>query len=251
MKKPYEGHEIAYRRMKKAGVLVWGQKGSGTQVKSCRGETLAFLKDVLRQLWAPKSGRAIEMGCGTGPMLRWVCKKGFCGLGIDISRTAISMAKDQSKGLHIQFRQGDVCHLDTSGLGKFDLAIDGLCLHCITATKDRKRYLDNVFKILNKGGLFVLLTMCGPMDKKKFHEVCKGHKIVGKTIYAPFDAKGYGKISRFNGKPYLPSRYIEHWKDILDQVHRAGFELKLIRYNAHNRKDFCGTLTVGAIKKGL
>ena len=30
MKKPYEGHEIAYQRMRKEGVLVWRQKGSGT-----------------------------------------------------------------------------------------------------------------------------------------------------------------------------------------------------------------------------
>jgi SAM-dependent methyltransferase len=251
MKKPYEGHEIAYRRMKRAGVLVWGQKGSGTQGKSCRGETTAFLTDVLCQPWAPKSGRAIELGCGTGPMLRWVCKKGFSGLGIDISPTAISMAKEQSKGLPIQFQQGDVCHLNTPRLGKFDLAIDGLCLHCITDTKDRRRYLNNVFQILNKGGLFVLLTMCGPMDKKKFYEVCTGHKIVKKIMYVPFEGKGYEKVSRFKGKPYLPSRYIGHWRDILAEVSRAGFELRLIRYNTHNHRDFCGTLTVGAIKKGM
>lgn len=248
MKKPYEGHEIVYRRMKKQGILVWGQKGSGKQVKSCRGETNAFLKEVLSQPWAPKSGRVIELGCGTGPMLRWVCKKGFSGLGVDISSTAISMAKEQSKGLDIQFQRGDVCHLDARRLGKFDLAIDGLCLHCITDAKDRKRYLDGVFKLLNKGGLFVLLTMCGPANKKKLHEICRGHEMVKNIIYVPFESKGYGKLFVFNGKPCLPSRYIGHWKNILAEVSRAGFELKLIRYNAHNCSDFCGTLTVGALK---
>ena len=248
MKKPYEGHEIAYQRMRKKGILVWGQKGSGTTGKSCRAETNNFLKDVLSQPWAPQSGRVIELGCGTGPILRWICKRGFSGVGIDVSKTAIAMAKEQSKGLDIKFRQGDVCNLNTKSFGKFDVVIDGLCLHCITDTKDRGVYLDNVFKILKDGGLFVLLTMCGPMYRKRFYEVCKGHKIVKKVVYVPFEDKSYGMLSRFNGKNYLPSRYIGHWKDILGEVHRAGFESKLIRYNANNRKDFCGTLTVGALK---
>jgi len=249
-KKSYEGHEIAYQRMRKEGVLVWGQKGSGTTGKSCHPETNNFLKDVLSQPWAPKNGRVIELGCGTGPILRQVCKKRFSGVGIDISKTAIVMAKEQSKGLNIKFRQSDVCNLNAKSLGKFDLVIDGLCLHCITGFKDRKAYLDNVFKILKDGGLFVLLTMCGPMDRKRFSKVCKGHKVVKKVVYVPLEDKSYGRLPKFSGKNYLPSRYIGHWKDILGEVRRAGFQLQLIRYNANNCKDFCGTLTVGALKKG-
>ncbi len=209
-----------------------------------------FLKDVLSQPWAPKNGRVIELGCGTGPILRRVCKRGFSGVGIDVSKTAISMAKEQSKGLDIKFKQGDVCSLNAKSLGKFDIAIDGLCLHCITDVKDRKAYFDNVFKILKNDGLFVLLTMCGPMDRKMFLKVCKGHKIFKKVIYVPVENEGYKGLARFNGKSYLPNRYIGHWKDILAEVHRAGFELKLIRYNA-NCKDFCGTLTVGALKQEI
>lgn len=247
-KKPYEGHEVVYQQMRKKGILVWGQKGSGSTSKSCHPETNNFLKDVLSQPWAPKGGRVIELGCGTGPILRRVCKRGFSGLGIDISKTAIAMAKEQSKGLDISFRQGDVCSLNAKSLGKFDIVIDGLCLHCITDIKDRKAYLDNVFKILKDGGLFVLLTMCGPMDRKRLGEVCKGHKIVKKVVYVPFEDKSYGRLVKFDGKYCLPSRYIGHWKEILSEVRKAGFELKLIRYNANDSKDFCGTLTVGAIK---
>ena len=143
-KKPYEGHEIVYQTMKKKGLLVWGQKGSGSTGKSCQRETKNSLKDVLSQPWAPKSGKVIELGCGTGPILRQVCKKGFSGIGIDVSKTAIAMAKEQSEGLDIKFRQGDVCNLNTKSLGKFDLVIDGLCLHCITDIRDRKAYLDGV-----------------------------------------------------------------------------------------------------------
>jgi SAM-dependent methyltransferase len=251
MKKAYESHEVVYRRIKKDGLLVWGQRGSGSTGKSCYPETNNFLKDVLSQPWSPKGGRAIEMGCGTGPILRRICKRGFSGLGIDVSKTAIAMAKEQSKGLDVKFVQGDVCNLHTRCLGKFDLVIDGLCLHCITEKKDRRAYLDNVLEILKDDGLFVLLTMCGPMDIKRFLQACKSQKIIGKVIYIPFEDKNYGRLVKFDGKCYLPSRYIGHWKDILGELRRAGFELKLIRYNANNSKDFCGTLTVGALKKNI
>lgn len=247
-KKPYDGHEAVYRKMKEKGLVVWGQKGSGSTGKSCRPEINNFLKDMLSQDWAPKGGKVIEFGCGTGPILRRVCKKGFSGLGIDVSKTAIAMAKEQSKGLDIKFKQGDVCNLDMQRVGKFDVAIDGLCLHCITEAKDRKAYLENVYKILNDGGLFVLLSMCGPFDKKQLQQVCKGHRLIKKVVYVPFKDKAYQGLVKFDDQSYLPSRYIGHWKDILVELKQAGFESKLIRYNASNDKNFCGSLMVGAMK---
>lgn len=70
-------------------------------------------------------------------------------------------------------------------------------------------------------------------------------------VYVPFKDKNYGKLAKFNDKTYLSSRYIGHWKEILSELRRAGFDLKLTRYNANNSKDFCGTLTVGALKYKL
>ena len=93
MKKPYESHEIAYQKMRQQGIKQWGGKGSGTK-GSFSYETKRFLKDVLSQPWAPKAGKAVEFGCGTGPIIRWVCERGFTGLGFLISKTAIAMAKE-------------------------------------------------------------------------------------------------------------------------------------------------------------
>jgi len=61
------------------------------------------------------------------------------------------------------------------------------------------------------------------MDRKRFSEVCKGHKIVKKVVYVPFEDKSYGKLTKFNDKYYLPSRYIGHWKEILGEVRRAQY----------------------------
>ncbi len=248
MKKAYEGHEVVYQKMRKKGIHTWGQKGGAKTVVSCIPETRRFLKDVLAQPWAPPKGRVIEFGCGTGPLLRHICERGFTGVGVDISKTAIAMAREQSRSLDIKFIQGDVCNLNKRALGRFDIVIDGLCLHCITDAKDRKAYFRNVFKVLKNDGIFILLTMCGPINRKRLLELYKDQKIVKKVIYLPFDKKGYKGLSMFNGEPYLPTRYIGHWKDILKELYRSGFEPKLIRYKASNREDCCGTLTVGALK---
>lgn len=248
MKKSYEGHELVYKKLREKGLSVWGQKGSGSTGKSSHPEINNFLKDVLLQPYAPKQGRILELGCGTGPILRRVCKKTFSGVGIDISKTAITMAKEQSKGLDIKFKQGDACNLNIKNLGKFDIVIDGLCLHCITDIKDRKAYFDNVYKLLKDGGLYILLTMCSPMDRKRFFKECKGQKIIKKVAYVPFENKDCWKLTKFNGKYYLPTRYIGHWKDILSELKKAGLSPKLIRYNTHNDKDFCGTLMTGCLK---
>ena len=248
-KKPYEGHEIVYRKMRQKGFLVWGQKGSGSTGKSCHPETNNFLKDVLSQPWAPKNGKVLELGCGTGPILRWVAKRGFTGIGIDVSKTAVAMAKEQSKGLDIKFKQADICNLNVNKFGKFDIVIDGLCLHCIIEEKDRNVFLRNAFELIKKDGLFILLTMCSPIDKKIFEKKCHGQIFLNHTIYLPFPkAKEFEGCKVIKSRDYLPTRKVPHWKKIVGEIKQADFKPKLIRYHANNFKDTFGTLTVGAVK---
>jgi SAM-dependent methyltransferase len=247
MKKSYESHEIAYRKMREQGIKQWGGKGSGTK-GSFSYETKRFLRDVLSQPWAPKGGRAIEFGCGTGPIIRWVCERRFKGVGIDVSKTAIAMAKEQSAGYDVRFQRGDVCNLNTRRLGKFDLVVDGHCYHCITDTDDRKAYLKTAYNLLNPGGVFVLMTMCSPVDMKHFKQAWKGHRLHKKIVYIPWKSGACGGMQVFAEQNYMPTRYITHWKEILRELRQADFELKLIRYNAHNCNDAVGTLTVGAVK---
>jgi SAM-dependent methyltransferase len=197
----------------------------------------------------PKGGKVIELGCGTGPVLRWICKGDFSGLGIDVSKTAIAMAREQSKGLNVKFKQADICRTDVGRTGKFDLAIDGHCLHCIIRPEDRKAFLKNSFKLLKKGGLFIVMTMCSPADKRIFSNVCEGQKLINHTIYAPYDkAREYEDFLTFNGRDYMPTRKVLHWKSILSEIQKAGFKIKLLRYNeASGQEDPFGCLSVAAL----
>lgn len=248
MKKPYEGHEIIYKKMHKKGVQSW-DKNQDTERKAIDPNTKRFLTDVLAQPWAKKNGRVIELGCGSGPILRWICKRGFSGLGIDVSKTAIAMAKEQSKGLDIGFKRADICRFGVEKIGKFDLAVDGHCLHCIIQPEDRKAFLKNSFKLLKKGGLLIVMTMCSPADRKVFSNVYEKQKLINHTIYAPFDkADTYEDFLAINGSDYMPTRKILHWKSILSEIKKAGFEIKLLRYNKASEQEPFGDLSVAAIK---
>lgn len=245
MKKPYEGHEIIYKRMKKESVRSWNEN---QHIKAINAETRRFLTDALAQPWAPKSGRVIELGCGTGPILRWVCKKGFSGLGIDVSKTAIAMAREQSKGLNIRFKQSDLCRRGVEKTGKFDLAVDGHCLHCIIRPGDRKAFLRNSFKLLKKWGLFIVMTMCGPADRKIFSNLYGEQKLINHIIYFPHDkAREYEGFLTFGGRDYIPTRKVPHWKSILHEIRKAGFKIKLLRYNEASGQEPFGSLSVAAL----
>jgi SAM-dependent methyltransferase len=246
MVKTYEGHEIFYKRMKKKGIRSWNEYH---RIKAVEAGTKRFLNDALAQPWAPKSGRAIELGCGTGPILRWICKKDFSGLGVDVCKTAIAMAREQSKGLTVKFKRADLCRVNVERLGKFDLAIDGHCLHCITGSDDRKKFLKNSFKLLRKGGLFIVMTMCGPGNRKLLSVRREGQKFIKHTIYTRWDkASKFEDYVTINGLNYLPTRKILHWKSILSEIQWAGFKIKLLRYNeAYGQEEPSGCLSVAAL----
>lgn len=247
MIKTYEGHEIFYKRMKEKGIRSWNEY-SRVKYPEILAETKRFLSDTLAQPWAPKGGRVVELGCGTGPILRWICKRDFSGLGIDVCKTAIAMAKDQSKGLDVKFKRADLCRVNVERIGKFDLAIDGKCLHCIAGADDRKKFLKNSLKLLKKGGLFIVMTMCSPVNRKLLSVGRENWKFINHTHYIPWDkASKFEDYVTINGRAYLPTRKVPHWKSILSEIRNAGFKILMFRYCEPTKQEPCGDLSVAAL----
>ena len=245
--KNYQIHEDVYLRLKKKGIRSWGN--SQGDRKEIDDNSKRFLIDVLAQPWAPKKGKVVELGCGTAPILRLICKKNFTGLGIDVSKTAIQMARQQSKGLNVRFKQADLCQRDIVKPRTFDIAIDGHCLHCITGPKDRKAFLKNTFKLLKTNGFFIVITMCSPIDRKLFAKLYPDQKIIDYKGYVPFNgSSAYSGGLKIKGKDYLPVRYFGHWKTILAEIKNAGFDIKLFRFNPSSKDCPSGDLAIGAIK---
>jgi SAM-dependent methyltransferase len=103
--------------------------------------------------------RAIEFGCGLGNYTRYLSGRGFDVTGVDISATAIGMAREQArkKGLACAFIAADVLGDLNEVEGTFGFAYDWELLHHLFP-EQRKKYVENVHRKLGPGGSY--LSLC-------------------------------------------------------------------------------------------
>jgi SAM-dependent methyltransferase len=118
--------------------------------------------DVLVEL--VKSGKVkpcktIDLGCGTGNYVIYLASIGFEVTGIDISPTAIKIAKENAKkkGVKCNFLATDVLGDLDEVKETFDFAYDWELLHHIFP-EQREKYVENVYRILNPKGKY--LSVC-------------------------------------------------------------------------------------------
>lgn len=103
------------------------------------------------------TGRALDIGCGTGTNVRYLAGLGYDALGIDVSGLAIEKAKAAAAtegSAHFQrldfLREGPPA-------GSFDLVFDRGCLHTFDEPDDRALYAQRVAECLAPEGRWVSL----------------------------------------------------------------------------------------------
>lgn len=154
----YYGHEFAYQRLRAEGERPgWNRPDEFDR-------ELRLLHEMLQWDGVPAAGTVLEIGCGAGDFAVHLAALGWQVHGVDISPTAVGWARERaaSRGVPATFEVGDVCTLDGLAPGRFDLVLDGHCLHCIVGA-DRARCLGAVRRVLRPGGSFLVRTMCGPV----------------------------------------------------------------------------------------
>jgi SAM-dependent methyltransferase len=106
-----------------------------------------------------KPCKVIELGCGAGNYVIYLSASGFIATGVDISKTAIEMAKSSAVKRKVQcnFIVVDVLSEMTEVQDTFDFAYDWELLHHIFP-QDREKYMKNVYRLLNPGGQY--LSVC-------------------------------------------------------------------------------------------
>jgi cyclopropane fatty-acyl-phospholipid synthase-like methyltransferase len=103
--------------------------------------------------------KAVDLGCGAGNYAVYLARKGFTVTGVDLSPTAISLARENAR------RQGVKCHFlaadvtgDLAALTEtFDFAFDWELLHHLFP-EQRNKYVPNVWAKLNPRGRY--LSFC-------------------------------------------------------------------------------------------
>ena len=106
-----------------------------------------------------KPCKTLDLGCGAGNYAIYLAGRGFDVTGIDISPTAIEYARDNAKkkGAECRFLVCNVLGDMDEVAESFDFAYDWELLHHIFPEK-RKKYVRNVYKILNSGAKY--LSVC-------------------------------------------------------------------------------------------
>lgn len=141
--------------------------------------------------------RCIDLGCGTGNYAIFLSKKGFAVTGIDISPSAIKIAKENAKekGARCDFIVADVLHVADQVHENFDFAFDWEVLHHVFPQK-RERYVQNVFNILNPGGMY--LSVCFSDKEPRFGGKGKyRHTPLGTFLYFSSEKELGRLFSRF------------------------------------------------------
>ncbi len=100
----------------------------------------------------------LEMGCGAGPNLAWLAQKGITVSAVDISPTALGLAKDNLARRGFGDRIGQLREASVSAVPFEDGAFDGIIEACVFQHLN-KPHRDQAFaevqRLLKPGGVFV------------------------------------------------------------------------------------------------
>ena len=130
-----------------------------------------------------KPCKTIDLGCGAGNYAIYLASKGFDVTGVDISPTAIKIAKGNAKKKVVKcvFLVADVLGDLDEIKETFDFAYDWELLHHIFPEK-RKKYVENVHRILNPRGKY--LSVCFSEKDPQFSGLGKYRETsLGTVVY--------------------------------------------------------------------
>jgi len=112
--------------------------------------------ELYEYIAANPSGRALDLGCGTGTNVIKLAEDGWQVTGVDFVPKAIRTARKKAKqaGVDVELMVGDVTKLDNVD-GPFDSILDIGCYHVLDPHRMRS-YRDQVRRLLAEGGTYMI-----------------------------------------------------------------------------------------------
>lgn len=106
-----------------------------------------------------RPGRLIDLGCGTGRLLVPFAQRGFAVTGVDLADEMLRVAGERAAaaGVSVELRKANLVELDDFPEASFDwVACLFSTLGMVSGAAQRRRVLENVYRLLRPGGRFVL-----------------------------------------------------------------------------------------------
>lgn len=100
-------------------------------------------------------GQALDLCCGAGTNTVYLSQKGFKVTGIDISHTALRIAKKQAAQARVSIAFLNASFVDLAFVdAAFDFVFDMGCFHHVEV-EDRNRFLAGLYRVLKVGGVYM------------------------------------------------------------------------------------------------
>lgn len=211
----YGLHENTYRRLEAEGQSCWDRTAFDSFYMR------PFLEFALGRLKNSRgAGQALDLGCGTGPATCFLAAHGYAALGVDLSPTALRLARQMAaeRNLDARFEEHDV--LDLGGEDRFDLIVDSHCLHCLVYDADRQRLFATVQRLLKAGGAFVVETMASHKDVDFGALFFLDNQGV---LWRRFDGEESADTRVIDGVLWHPNRRVLSAEALTAELRAAGF----------------------------
>lgn len=104
----------------------------------------------------PAGGRVLDVGCGGGREAIFLAQCGFEVVGVDISRSALAIARQRAQEARVQvdWRHGDVLALPVDD-ASMDFINDRGLFHLL-GDADRPKYAAELYRVCKPGGSIVI-----------------------------------------------------------------------------------------------
>jgi SAM-dependent methyltransferase len=127
----------------------------GENLPWCIEEIPGWFKTVIKSKWV-KPCQTLDLGCGVGHYAGYLASQGFEVTAIDISKKAISLAKEKYPLKNLKFKVHDIFKLNDLKQ-KFDFIYEVSILHNISPEK-RGKYIKGIHSVLNRGGKIMVCS---------------------------------------------------------------------------------------------
>jgi len=241
MSRSYQADEKVFQKLRAAGKTSWDEQADPEAnfdkfvMRPFLEESLAGMPQGLHKL------SALEVGCGSGPICCFLAARGWAVRGIDVSQTALEMARQnaEQRGLNVQFDAADICSMPEQpreGLAlhdRYDLVIDGHCLHCLVRDEHRREALLAIHRLLKPDGLFLIETMISHPAL-----IVKGNYRIdpqGVLSIKVDDATGHDDAFKSDSEWFAPYRRLLTADQVATELRNTGFVIQSQR--AMEQKD--------------
>lgn len=132
-----------------------------------QADILRFLKFLKKEeKYIVNDKVVLDLGCGTGRNSNYFAKEGNSVIGMEISKTALFLAKERAKelGLTVDYRMGDIGEKYDIEDRSIDVVLDVTSSNSLDE-KGRENYLEEMFRVLKKGGFIFVRALCKDGDE--------------------------------------------------------------------------------------